>query len=370
MRPGRLDRYVALRFVGAFGGTLVLFVGLFLLMDLFGGFDEILESAGRLSGGTLARCIAGLYLTEIPFLVARLAPFITVTAAVVTVVRLRRANEIVPIVAAGRSARRILLPIFVVATGVAVLQVVAQDHVLSGVVDANRRFRRQIKGDDGSLVEKVPHLVDGLGTTFVCDKWDADGRVLHRVLSLRYRLDGRDWRLEAERLAYRDGGQGRGWYAVGGTLRESGEGRGPGGVPITRALGEEERVRTDLRPSEIDAVAVKDQALGMGLAELRRLIRRYPARIHLRLNLHRRHAFAAANLVLLLIGLPFAFRGSGRSTALGAGLCVVICAAYFTADTLLSDVALRGEIHPIVAAWAPVVIFAGIGAALFDGIST
>jgi lipopolysaccharide export system permease protein len=369
MIVGRLDRYVARSFLWTYFVTLVFFLGLFLIMDLFAGLDDVLKAPGRMGGWDVLLCVLGLYGSGLPFMFAQVAPFVTVTAAVVTVVRLRRTDELVPMVAAGRSARRVLLPIFLIAAAISVLLLVAQEHVLPDLAAAHRRFGRTLKGRDASLFDKLPHLVDESGTAFLCDAYDADEHVLIGVRAPRYVAGDRRWSLQADRLVWRTGHEGEGWYAVNGRLDEVGQEVAPGPVTSGRAIGAEERVMS-LKPREIDVLVDESRGLGMTSAQLRRLIRRHPGRIGLRLHLHTRRAFAVANVVLLLIGLPFAFQGSGRSTIVGAGLCIFICAAYFAVDTLTRDAAVRGALHPIVAAWTPVVLFAGVGAVLFDGLKT
>jgi lipopolysaccharide export system permease protein len=369
MTAGRLDRYVARCFLWTYFVTLVFFLGLFLIMDLFAGLDDVLGAPDRMGGWDIFLCVLGLYGSGLPFMFAQVAPFVTVTAAVVTVVRLRRANELIPMVAAGRSARRVLLPVFLIAAAVSVLLMVAQEHLLPDLSGARRRFERTLKGRDASLFDKLPHLVDETGTAFICNAYDADERVLIGVRAGRYVADGQRWSFQADRLEWRSGSEGQGWYAVNGHLEVVGENVVAGPVTTGRQILPTERVMA-LKPREIDVLVDDSHGMGMSSAQIRRLIRRHPGRIGLRLQLHTRRAFALANVVLLLIGLPFAFRGTGRSTIVGAGLCIVICAAYFAVDTLLRDAAMRGALHPVIAAWTPVVIFAGIGAALFDGLKT
>jgi lipopolysaccharide export LptBFGC system permease protein LptF len=359
-----------MRFVGTYVATSILFLGLFLLMSLFGDIDNILEARDRMSGGRLLWTVIALYGTRLPFMFARIAPFVMVTAAVLTVVRLRRTNEIVPMISAGRSARRILLPVFVVATVVAAVQLLAQDHLLPDLADTQRRLRRTLKGRDASVFETPRHFLDEAGVKFVCESYDADDVAMVAVTAERYAHRGRVWLLRAERLEWRSGAEGRGWYAVGGTLQETVEDPAAGAGARTTALGPDERVRTDLKPREVDLLAGTDGDLDIAAKEIRRLVRRNPGNVRLRLHLHGRRAFAVANVVLLLIGLPVAFRGSGRSTALGAGFCIVVCAAYFALDMLLRHSANLGALHPVVAAWLPVVVFLGVGVVLFDAITT
>jgi lipopolysaccharide export system permease protein len=366
---GRLDRYVTRRYLGTYLVTATFFLGIFLLMNVFGMLKKIVEASERLDTAGLLKALAGLIGCEIPFLFVQVAPFLTVLAAVVLVLRLRRANELTPMIVAGRSAHRILLPVFVVTLLVVVLQVVVQESVLPGLTGLHRRSKRTIEGREASRIDKMPHLLDGRGTTYLSEEYDPDARVLYGVRAIRYEDWERAWRLFAERVVWREGAEGRGWYVEEGRLEELVEVHA--GPPVAAIpFAPDQKLRTDLRPEEIELLIRSDQGLGISSAHLGQLIERFPSRVDLRLRLHARRAFAAANVVLLLLGLPFAVGGPGRSTLVGAGVCILLCAGYFVVDTLTRDAAVRGVLHPLVAAWSPVVLFLGVGAVVFDGMRT
>jgi lipopolysaccharide export system permease protein len=86
--------------------------------------------------------------------------------------------------------------------------------------------------------------------------------------------------------------------------------------------------------------------------------------------LHRHITYPLANLVLLLLGLPFAIhfeRGSRIERVLGA---IGMCAAYLLFDLICQNLGYNDWIHPVVAAWSPTILFGSLGVALFSGVKS
>ena len=78
----------------------------------------------------------------------------------------------------------------------------------------------------------------------------------------------------------------------------------------------------------------------------------------LRVDLHGKLAFPAATFVLLIVGLPFAFTTGGRGALYGVGIAVILAVLYYVALATFSALGSAAYLPPIVAAWAPNVLFA------------
>src|SRR5882724_1842987 len=117
MPGGLLDRYVLRRFLGAYGLCLFGFLLLFLVMDFFARLEDISSSRAAIenAGESVWVVVAEYYLTKLPFMLVTVGPFLTLFAAIATLITFGRHNEITPMVAAGRSHHRVLAPIYVFA---------------------------------------------------------------------------------------------------------------------------------------------------------------------------------------------------------------------------------------------------------------
>ena len=102
----------------------------------------------------------------------------------------------------------------------------------------------------------------------------------------------------------------------------------------------------------------------MAFAEYRRYVDEQDAAGYptegLRVELHRKLAFPAASLVLVCVGLPFAFTTGRRGALYGMGISIIVAVAWYAADAAFTNLGTAAYLPPMVAAWAPNVLF-GLG---------
>jgi lipopolysaccharide export system permease protein len=75
-------------------------------------------------------------------------------------------------------------------------------------------------------------------------------------------------------------------------------------------------------------------------------------------------------MLLVLSGLSVILRDQNRNVFLSAGLCVVLCALFFTAQFVAKSLGDNEYVSPALAAWMPVLIFGPLSLALFDAVHT
>src|SRR5687767_11777305 len=97
---GKLDRYVASCFLSSYGVCLLFFLGMFVLIDLFGKTDDLFENSKQLAdlGFSVSSLLPKFYGLMLPFIFLQVAPFVTVMAAIFCITRLRRSNELIPMI--------------------------------------------------------------------------------------------------------------------------------------------------------------------------------------------------------------------------------------------------------------------------------
>jgi lipopolysaccharide export LptBFGC system permease protein LptF len=93
-----------------------------------------------------------------------------------------------------------------------------------------------------------------------------------------------------------------------------------------------------------------------------------PNRRDVAMALHRHIAYPLANVILLLLALPFAIhfeRGSRIERVLGA---IGICGAYLLFDLTCQNLGQNGWVQPAVAAWSPTILFGSLGLVMYASI--
>jgi LPS export ABC transporter permease LptG len=82
---------------------------------------------------------------------------------------------------------------------------------------------------------------------------------------------------------------------------------------------------------------------------------------HLQVAFHGKISRSVAPLVMVLLGLPFAFRVGRRGSLYGVGVALLLVLAYWAVFALFNALGLETVLEPWAAAWAPNVLFGLLG---------
>jgi lipopolysaccharide export system permease protein len=367
---GILDRYVLRRFLVHYGLALLYLVGLFLVMDLVSRLERFLEAREALEaiGSSVAAATIGWYVASLPLILLQVAPFVTVLGACMTVVDLRRGNELYPMMEAGRSMVRVLAPVIGFAVLVTGALVLLHDRVAPAAVEARLRIEGALESREERVVTRVPHVRDARGNVWAVARWDTTHLVAEGVRVVPFRTESGVFpSLEIPRMAWERRADGTaGWYPLGARLLLPGE--EPGAAELHRAVPSDRALPTTMVPADLELARASEDLEGLSSDRLRRLRDRSPELSYLTVLLHRRITYPLANLILLLVGVPLVLRGEGRSMFVPVLAALGVCASYFVADTVACDLGGRGVVPAGLATWLAPVLFGAAGAALLDAV--
>ncbi len=373
---GLLDRYVGRRFIALYGLCLLGFVLLFTVVDGVGRIDDLLSAAEKLpEGRTLLGVAAEFYIHRIPVFSVLFAPYLTLFATIATLMTLNRHSELTAMITTGRSLHRVLLPVYVVATVLTGLLLLAEERVVPYALrraDAAAQLFSRGGPTGGENVHT--HLRDANGNTFAADRWFTDDKRLTNVSSLGFRDPaGRlpVGRLSADALRYRrrTRDSAPAWFATGGELLPL-EKDADGRIPQAIAIPPDAPLAIALTPVEIDVLVAEDVA-SLSSQKIDELTRLHPERAPaLTMQREARRTRPIANFVLLLFGLPFLARPGQRSIAAGLGIAFGVCVAYISVDLFCQELGARGALNPALAAWIGPVLFLAVGIARLDDVVT
>lgn len=369
---GRLDRYVAGRFLGAYGICLLGFVGLFLVVDLSSNVDDFVKAGPHFAEAGTTALSAGLrfYASKLPTILMFIGPFLTLFAAITALLALSRHRELTPMVSAGRSLHRVLLPLY--AAGVLLVFVLfgVENYLVPSASATHREIKMLLEGEHES--QEVQAFTNA-GNNYEAQGWKSREQMLVGVRCRKWTdPEGElpEGSLLVKELSYGKltGTQTVGWFPRGGTLRPFGlspQGRPWGEIdlPFDRPL------EVGFTPTELDLMTARKET-ALSRAELKRLIARYPSDRQLRLDLHARWTRPLASLVLLLLGLPFITRVGGVSIAAGLGTALVASLVYFVVTLFFQELGSRGDLKPFAASWIPPAVFGAIAIARLSRIRT
>lgn len=364
-----LDRYVRNIFVGALAVCLVIFTAMWVVGDFFGKLDDILEAMQEepdRSTGTMIKLLGQYFLANLPFFLHQTAPFVPLIAALYTMSRLLRANELTPMVVAGRSLFRVLRPVFVWSLLFAGLIMLQQELVLPHLALDQQHLGRRIRGKSTRELKDLPIIADRSGNRYVIERYDPVERApaITRLIMTRTERQPNGELILRRRVisphaVWKEEDGGKGWHLAPGSIEER---RYEDGT--VRRFKVSFLHESALRPKDIEQAKLDKPA--RSIPELRRSLRRQPDPI-VAVEIHRHVTHPLKCLMLLLLGLPFLMRAYLRHVSVGPVLkCMLACVLFYVFDFLCLDLGNREYLSPVVAAWLPIVVFVAIGTLLLD----
>ncbi|MBF0447372.1 MAG: LPS export ABC transporter permease LptG [Magnetococcales bacterium] len=346
--------YLLHLYLRGFMQVIGVFMGLFFLID---GVESIRRYSEKINFNWPDLIL--LMLCRLPPFLTMLFPSFALLATLIVLTRLTRQSEITVMRASGISLYRIIIPFLIGGVLIASVHVVLQDQIIPR---ANKAYYGL---QDYLLDRQAPSLTEAGNLWYRIDqqivhakKGSAIDKKLTDVIVFRFdkqrhlvsRIDAKVARFSRNQWSLHEGTEyvfDRSVQAVRFNVRPW---------------------RIDLDPSILGEKPDEPQFLSIG--ELRMLAERLEkegadATTHW-VMLHRKLADPATTIAAILLAFPFTLRlprqgGVGRSLLIG----LVLGFALFVVVDLSTALGLGGRLPAMLSAWAPVLIFLGIGGFLF-----
>jgi len=367
---GRLDRYVLTLFSASYSVAFFLVVGMFLILDMVGHIDEFMEIGPDGSSASTAD-IVRYYIYNTPFIYLQVAPFVTLIAGLFTASKLVRNNEIVAALNAGVSAQRLIAP------------VLFGGFVLGGAMFGLREWATEGFGYRRDLalhrvLERQPELVyeqiwlkdpHRFGTNLVRIEKFQDGAAggsgaLITGLVATIKTEEGLSALSARTATY-EGNQEKGRWRLEDGIFQVLTGSDDDPVPIDWLEG------VEFTPGDVYVQwKGQERPLDLSFRETTELWRRDRDNVQFQTLVEYLKTFPLANIVLLLVGLPFlvSYGRGRRSERMVAGF--ILCIFYFAADFVTRTLGMQGTLDPMMASWLPVLFFGSLGIVFFSSMRT
>lgn len=372
----RHDLYVGKAFLATLLAAVAILSTMVIIYDVAERLDKLSKASSLLARQhrDAKALLVEYYATLLPFLWMKLLPTACLLAAGLTITWLARQNELVPLVTSGIPSRRVLGPVFAVAGAVVLGLSVARETIVPGLSRRHDDLHRLFSDPDRPNTDEihdVGHFDDLEGgrlsmATFVLSTQRIESAYLvfrrdpgagGRTVVRRYPV--LDWDPAAKR-----------WRAPRGGERRVLEPEETGADVSAIAPSEPVPLRAD--PRLLELRIRQGVAMGLSSREIRELAAAAPGdAARFELLLHQQWAQPFGTLVMLALGLPFAFRlGRRRPVFRAFGATLGLVAAYLFCDSVSTDMGARGALSPLVAAWGAHVVFGALGLALMSGIES
>lgn len=363
-RISLVDAYVVRTYLKVF----LLAVGATYLIFALVEVRDVLE--GVLRGGHPLRTLFQYYVYFTPGALRIVVPIACLIGATVACTLLSRTSEVTALKAAGMSIRRISRPILLVTCVVGLAHFLVQDRIAP---ESNRRAQ-QIKDEFQGRAPRTYGIAAGGRWTFGTEGrlyhyrlYDAERRTFQGLSTFRVRFDPPAILEHGFALTAKWSEASGSWEAERGWVR-------------TFPAGRAGTFRTyDLEPLPIDPpdhferrersmLAGNEFAEWLGVRELHDEIRALEGSgydtTRLRVAYHRQIAEVVVPLVMVVLGLPFAFRVGRRGSLYGVGVALLLVLLYWATWAIANGLGLQDVVPPAIAAWGPNVLWAAVGSFL------
>jgi lipopolysaccharide export system permease protein len=372
-----LDRYLLKQYLQVFLICFLSFTGLFIVIDAFGHLDHFVDYAEK-SGAGLLETFASYYSYRALAIFDRSCGTLALVSAMFTVTWIQRHNEMTALLAAGVPRIRVLRPIIFAALTISLLAVGFRELVMPNIRHELAKDTRNLSGEhDQPMQPRYDNLSDiRLGGEAIVVK---NNSIRNPNFVLPPPLDRLGKQLTAAEAFYVPNEDAR----PSGYLMK--------GVTAPKSLLTQSSLRLEdgslvvvtppdapwLQADEVFVVSgVSFQLLSGGgswkdYASTPELIRELASPsvelgADVRVALHRRFLNPFMDATLLFLGLPLVVSGANRNPFIAIGLCLGVTTAFFLVSLGTQSLGASGWIRPALAAWAPLLVFVPIAAALSD----
>ena len=366
---GVLDRYILRSLVINYLICLGTMLSLYVVLDMFVNMDEFTEQGYPIH--IVIRNMFSYYWPNLFLYFKEMAGAISLFAALATLARMRRENEMTAILASGVSLYRVAAPIVAFGLVTSVLLVIDTEYLIPAV---SHKLARDHDDADGTRAHAVMFLPDRDDTLLSARRFDPVTRNLQGLMVLSRdeegqvvsmleadlavweppsdtRPDGR-WRLERSRQTVRQ--------------RRESAGIGP---PESKVVTHPRYYASRLSPEAIQLRQAESWYRYLSLSQLSALQKRnVPIQSSILRTKHTRRTRPFISMVLLLLGLPFFLRVTPGSIMNDAGKCLVACGLCYVTTFVAQS--LQTSSDSPLPAWIPIFIFGTLAVVLIDRIHT
>ncbi len=365
-----LDRQLFFSYIQSYVVCLVSLMSLFVIVDLFTNIDNFIENHKGFNN--LMAFIGTYYASKVTLIYDKMSDAIVLMAAMFTIAWMQRNNEILPLLSAGVSTRRIVRPVLLAAGLMVVIGVLNQELMLPTIDPDLVENRGDTKGEKemsvkGGYESNNIHITGS--RAFKKEFTVKDFLVSFPNTTAFEGLPA----LQAKEAKYRPAGfNGRefaGWEMFGVTPPEL-------PFPIRKDILENPVPgKYFLRTTEVDfrtATRPKNWAVYMRTIDLLEELGRID---HNKLSsvavlFHSRLTRPLLGMLLVFMGLSIILRDQNRNVFISTGLCLLLCGLFFLTGFGCKYLGDNDHLTPIIAAWLPVLIFGPLSIVMFDAVHT
>lgn len=346
----KIDHYILRQFIFNFLVTALCLLGLFLVVDFFAKLKTFLQITQT---GTL-NFILRYYLYRLPLFLIELMPLIALGAAMLTLTKLMKTREFIPLLSSGVSFYRILKPIFLFVVILTPVIFMVNELVIPRLTKELSRTDKILKSEGG---DRYVLAHDANNSSLVIEWYDYTKRIMRNITMITFDETGRFHSIiSAQRGEWHEetGITPKGWYLYNGTTI-SYEEKEPGRWLRKEKLEFPEegyRLDSDLTPTDLEKS--KKSLAYTSMIELAHRVKTHSHQPHLRMHLYNKFSFPLATMLLFLLGIPFILMGESHQRVISLGICLIVSLSFYVVRFFFENLGRQGIVPPFLAVLMPI----------------
>jgi len=344
----KIDYYIIKKFLGTFFYAIALLTVIIIIFDVSEKIENFIENEAP-----LYEIIFSYYLNFIPYFINLFSYLFVFISVIFFTSKLASNTEIIAILSAGISFRRLLQPYLISAAILGALSFALANFVIPHTNIETRAFKQKyiqnLRNDMGHNI----HLQMSKGVFAYIERFDRKSNTAQKFSLEQIDSTGKlKYKLNTEKAIY-DSVSNK-WQ-----LKNYYE-RYINGLNEELIIGKEKD--TTLKISPKDLILIKEDYEEMDFMEIRNFIDKQklkgaPNVITYEIEMYKRIAFPFASIILTIIGVSLSSRKvrGGIGVHLGAGIALTFLYILFMQFTTVF--AISGNLSPLAAAWLPNIIY-------------
>ncbi len=358
-----IDKYILKHFLQPLFYCIILFVFLYIVIDLFENLNDIINN--HLDIPTVLLYFA----TNIPTVFVQTMPVAMLVATIYSLGNFNKYNEITAMRASGLSFLKILLPLTIIGFAASVLVFIVSDSIVPRTAIVNSMIRdEKMKSGKANKPKTIENLaLYGKKNRLIFIKsFDIEKNMLEEIIIQENdesaNLIGK---ISAQEAIWENGD----WNFKNCTIYKL--------KPSGEIIGEPEFYNEkiiDMYETPKELAKREWRAEFMNYGELKTYINQFSKGSFktirkLKVDLEHKVAFPFTSLIVIFAASPFALISRRGGALIGLGLSLLMGLAYYAVMSISLALGKTGALSPFIAAWLANVIFLGIGLYLIRKIS-
>ena len=349
----RLDRYIIAKFIGTYIYSIILIISIAIVFDVNENLSKFTTY-----GAPLKAIVFDYYANFVPYFSNLFSPLFVFIAVIFFTSKLAGNSEIIAMLAAGVSFRRLIRPYMISAALIAVVNLLLGAYVIPRGTVVRQDFEAKYKNSKKNLSASNVQLMVGPGIIAYMQQYDDRSKTAYGFSLDKFENKKLVSHMTASLIRYDSISESRyHWTAQNYKIR------------TLKGLKEEiqsgVKIDTMIMMEPMDLVFSSGQQETLTSPELRQYISKQIDRgsgnvVQYEVEYHKRIATSFASFILTIIGVSLSSRKRKGGMGLYLGIGLALSFSYILLQTISSTFAINADTPPMLAAWIPNILYAFI----------